>query len=755
MKIVFIGTYPPRECGIGVFTNDLFKSMVGQTAPSEGSLSSEAEDPVEGFVVAMSDHDLSYHYPEEVKFTIRQEHQLDYLKAVKFINLSGADICVLQHEFGIFGGQSGMYILPLLHRLQIPLIVTLHTVLKNPSYNEKAVMKQICKMAYKIVVMSNKAIDFLIEVYDIEHSKIVLIEHGVPEIVYNQEQCKKFFKLQNKKFLLTFGIISRNKGIETVIKALPKVIEKHPDVVYMILGKTHPNVLHNSGEEYRNFLQLLVKTLKLEEHVIFLNEFIDQKELFKYLSASDIYITPYHNEAQITSGTLSYAVGVGSAVLSTPYWHATELLAEGRGRLFDFNDSEGLSRILMELLDDPEALKSLRKKACDYGKTITWSKSGEKYLSLASATLSANPEVNSRLETLIDPLLLPAFSLDHIIRLTDDTGIIQHAKYGIPNLKEGYCLDDNARALLMVLMAYRESKDKSALNLAPIYLSYIHYMQNEDGTFRNFLSFSRQFLDEVGSEDSFGRAIWALGYLLGNPPNDAYFQTGKLVFFNAVPNFEKLQSIRAIANTILGISYYLKANPNDDAMIEKLKMLSEKLVAHFERNSTKDWKWFETKMTYDNGILPLSLLHAAEILNNEEVTKVAMESMDFLTDITLKEGYLSVIGNESWYKKGDKPSMYAQQPVDAMAMILMFQQAFQLTKDQTYLTKLFTCFMWFLGENDLRMSLFDFDTKGCCDGFDSYGINRNQGAESSLAYLISYLIVLQAFETYEEKDLKL
>ncbi|PRY87086.1 glycosyltransferase family 4 protein [Mongoliibacter ruber] len=755
MKIVFIGTYPPRECGIGVFTNDLFKSMVGQTAPSEGSLSSEAEDPVEGFVVAMSDHDLSYHYPEEVKFTIRQEHQLDYLKAVKFINLSGADICVLQHEFGIFGGQSGMYILPLLHRLQIPLIVTLHTVLKNPSYNEKAVMKQICKMAYKIVVMSNKAIDFLIEVYDIEHSKIVLIEHGVPEIVYNQEQCKKFFKLQNKKFLLTFGIISRNKGIETVIKALPKVIEKHPDVVYMILGKTHPNVLHNSGEEYRNFLQLLVKTLKLEEHVIFLNEFIDQKELFKYLSASDIYITPYHNEAQITSGTLSYAVGVGSAVLSTPYWHATELLAEGRGRLFDFNDSEGLSRILMELLDDPEALKSLRKKACDYGKTITWSKSGEKYLSLASATLSANPEVNSRLETLIDPLLLPAFSLDHIIRLTDDTGIIQHAKYGIPNLKEGYCLDDNARALLMVLMAYRESKDKSALNLAPIYLSYIHYMQNEDGTFRNFLSFSRQFLDEVGSEDSFGRAIWALGYLLGNPPNDAYFQTGKLVFFNAVPNFEKLQSIRAIANTILGISYYLKANPNDDAMIEKLKMLSEKLVAHFERNSTKDWKWFETKMTYDNGILPLSLLHAAEILNNEEVTKVAMESMDFLTGITLKEGYLSVIGNESWYKKGEKPSMYAQQPVDAMAMILMFQQAFQLTKDQTYLTKLFTCFMWFLGENDLRMSLFDFDTKGCCDGFDSYGINRNQGAESSLAYLISYLIVLQAFETYEEKDLKL
>ncbi|WP_194774579.1 glycosyltransferase family 4 protein [Pararhodonellum marinum] len=752
MKLVFIGTYPPRECGIGVFTNDLFKSMVSNSSLFDFD-DLEKEDQVEGFVVAMNDHDLTYQYPKEVKFSIRQEHQRDYLKAVKFINLSGADVCILEHEFGIFGGQNGMYILPLLHRLKIPLIVTLHTVLKNPTYNEKAVLKQICKMAHKIVVMSHKAIEFLTQVYGVEKEKIELIEHGVPEILYNQEQCKKQFKLENKKFLLTFGILSRNKGIETVIKALPKVIEKHPEVVYMVLGKTHPNVLYHSGEEYRNYLHLLVKTLKLGNHVIFLNEFIDQKELFKYLSASDIYITPYLNEAQITSGTLSYAVGVGSAVISTPYWHAAELLDEGRGRLFDFNDSEGLSDILMELLDDPDALKSLRKKASEYGKTITWSKSGEKYLDLVKDTLNTKPEVISQSETLIDPLLLPTFSLDHIKRLTDDTGIIQHAKFGIPNLKEGYCLDDNARALLMVLMAYRETKDKSTLNLAPIYLSYIHYMQNEDGTFRNFLSFSRQFLDEVGSEDSFGRAIWALGYLLGNAPNDAYYQTGKLVFFDASPNFEKLQSIRAIANTMLGISYYLKANPTDNAMTERLRNLAGKLLSHYEANRTENWKWFESLLAYDNGILPLALLHAAEILNEDKITEVAMESMDFLTEVTLKDGYLSIIGNENWYKKGGKRSMFAQQPIDAMAMILMYQQAFRLTKDQAYLTKLFSCFMWFLGENDLRMSLFDFDTKGCCDGFDSYSINRNQGAESCLAYLISHLIVLQAFEAYEEKDL--
>ncbi|WP_154857807.1 glycosyltransferase family 4 protein [Cyclobacterium xiamenense] len=752
MKLVYIGTYPPRECGIGIFTQDLYRAMVADP-DKEKADTLPAENPVEGFVVAMNDHDLEYAYPEEVKVVIRQEQQRDYLKAVKYINLSGAELCILEHEFGIFGGQNGMYILPLLHRLEIPLIVTLHTILEKPSYNEKAVLEQICKMAYKIVVMSHKAIEFLHSIYDVDPGKIELIEHGVPDIQFDQEQSKKAFKLEKKKFLLTFGIISRNKGIETVIKALPKVIEKHPDVVYMVLGKTHPNVLHHSGEEYRNFLHLLVKTLHLQEHVIFLNEFIDQNELFRYLAASDIYITPYLNEAQITSGTLSYAVGVGSAVISTPYWHATELLDGGRGRLFGFNDSVALSTILLELLDYPQALKKIRKKARDYGKTITWSKSGDKYVALARAVCRDKPEVVSRPETLIDPLMLPPFSLDHIRRLTDDTGIIQHAKFGIPNLKEGYCLDDNARALLMVLMDYQQTKNKIALSLAPIYLSYIHFMQNEDGTFRNFLSFSRQFLDEVGSEDSFGRTIWALGYLLGNAPNDAYYQTGKLVFFDALPNFEKIQSIRGIANTMLGISYYLTSNPSDESMVETLRNLAHKLVNHYGANRTEDWKWFEPLLAYDNGILPLALLHAAEILPEERIRAVALESMGFLTKTTLHDGYLSIIGNENWYQKEGERSQFAQQPIDALAMILMYQQAFHLTKDKEYLSKLFSCFMWFLGENDLRMSLFDFETKGCCDGFESNGINRNQGAESSLAYLISYLIVLQAFEEFEEKQL--
>ena len=712
-----------------------------------------SRDSIGGFIVAINDDEQTYNYPEEVKLIIRQENQRDYLEAVKYINLSGADVCILEHEFGIFGGQNGMYILPLLYRLEIPLVVTLHTIVKTPSYNEKAVLREICKMAIKIIVMSHKAIEFLVDIYDVDQDKIVFIEHGVPDIQFSQEQTKKEFKLTNKKLLLTFGILSRNKGIETVIKALPKIVEKHPDILYVVLGKTHPNVVRYSGEEYRNYLQLLTKKLNLSNHVIFINEFISQKELFKYLSASDIYITPYLNEAQITSGTLSYAVGVGSAVISTPYWHAVELLDDGRGQLFNFNDSEQLTRILLELLDNPEKLNELRKKAYDYGRTITWPKSGGKYISLVKQILKTKPEVFVKKETTIDPLILPPFSLDHIKRLTDDTGIIQHAKFGIPNLKEGYCLDDNARALLMVLMTYRQKKDKLALNLAPIYLSYIHYMQNKDGTFRNFLSFNRNFLDEVGSEDSFGRTIWALGYLLFYPPNDAYYQTGKLIFFNAAPNFEKLQSIRSIAYSMLGISYYLRSNPTDESMKERLSGLADKLIRHYKENSSSGWKWFESLLAYDNGILPLALLHAAEIIKNDKISGIALESTKFLTEIMLKDGYLSIIGNKKWYKKEGERSMFGQQPVDALAMVLMYNQAFQLTKEKEYLTKLFSCFMWFLGENDIRMNLFDFETNGCCDGIESSGVNRNQGAESSLAYLISHLVVMEAFEAFEQKNL--
>jgi glycosyltransferase involved in cell wall biosynthesis len=703
-------------------------------------------------VIAMDDQEGSYAYPQEVQLTIRQEQQPDYIQAARFINLCGADVCSLQHEFGIFGGQNGVFILPLLHRLEIPLMVTLHTVLQTPSYNERAVLIEVCKMAAKIVVMTEKAVEFLTTIYNIPAAKIVLIAHGVPAFTFSHELAKKEFKLESKKVLLTFGLLSRNKGIETVIRAMPAVIAKHPEAVYIVLGKTHPAVLRGSGEEYRISLLRLVKNLGVEKHVLFLNEFIHEKELFQYLRAADIYITPYLNKAQITSGTLSYAVGAGAAVLSTPYWHAEELLADGRGRLFDFNDDAALSVILLDLLDHPAHLKALRETAHSYGKETTWPKAGGKYNSLAKKVIRQRSEQAPRKETILDPLILPPFLLDHVKRMTDDTGIIQHAKFGIPNLKEGYCLDDNARALLMVLMAHKQMKHPLALELMPIYLSYIHYMQNDDGMFRNFLSFRRDFLDEQGSEDSFGRAIWALGYLLGNAPNDAYFQSGKEIFFAAAPNFEKLDSIRSVANTIIGICYYLEASPGDEGMTERLRILTWKLVNQYKHHRSDKWHWFEELLAYDNALLPLSLLHAAGILNDEVITETALESMEFLSSITMKEGCFSPVGNQDWYVRDGSPSLFAQQPLDALAMVLMFHQAFHLTKEKHWLNKLYTSFMWFLGENDLRMCLYDFETKGCCDGLESYGVNRNQGAESTLSYLISHLTVLQAFDDFYKTD---
>ena len=744
MKNAYIATYPPRQCGIGTFTQNLFNSM-------EASKKDESDDR-NSFIIAMDEPNEKLTYPEEVKLTIRQELQEDYIAAAKYINVSGADCCILQHEFGIFGGQDGIYILPLLHELEIPLIVTLHTVMQTPSNNQKEVLQTICRMANRVVVMSYKAIEMLVEIYEIPRSKIAYIEHGVPKIEYEQEKVKKEFKLENRKVMLTFGFVGRNKGIETAIKALPKVVEKHPEVLYIVLGKTHPNVIRHVGEEYRLSLLQLIEDLHLEKNVVLVNEFATQKELFKYLYASDIYITPYLNEAQITSGTLSYAVGTGSAVVSTPYWHATELLSEGRGVLFDFGKTEQLSDVLIDLLDNPEKRLEIRRKAREHGHKITWPKIGGIYNDVVQTVVDEKITIMKKEVAPFDISLLPEFSMKQILRLTDDTGIIQHAIFGIPNLKEGYCLCDNSRALLLALMAYRMKKDEASLKLIPVYLSYIHYMQNDDGNFRNFLSFSRQYLDEVGSEDAFGRTIWSVGYLLNYPPNNSYRQIGQLIFDRAKPHFDNLQSIRSIANTIIGITYYLRSNMSDDAMIEKLRELTYKLIDHYNINNRDGWHWYEALLAYDNAILPLAMLHATSILNEDKIRKVAFESMNFLVDTTMKSGILSIIGNEEWYMKDGERSVFAQQPVDAMGMVLMLRQAYNITGDKTYLTKLFKSFRWFLGENDLRMSLYNHDTRGCCDGIEIYGINQNQGEESTIAYLFSYLNVLKAHEDYYRKE---
>ncbi|MCC8409758.1 glycosyltransferase family 4 protein [Mucilaginibacter sp. UR6-1] len=743
MKIAYISTYPPRECGIATFNQNLMRAINAnfpeRKTPSDG-----------GYVVALNDSsDLEeYEYPEEVKYVVRQNNQKDYIRAANYINTSTVDACILEHEFGIYGGESGIYILPLINRLEKPLISILHTVLKEPSYVQRIIIREIAEQSSKVVVMSQRAVEFLTTVYDIPEEKIQIIEHGVPDLEAPVENpVKSLSSFKNHRVLLTFGLLSRNKGLETVIKALPKIVENHPDVMYVILGNTHPGVLKNSGEEYRESLKSLAAQLGVSKNLAFINKFVSEEELINYLTACEVYVTPYLNEAQITSGTLSYAVGSGAAVVSTPYWHAQELLDHNRGRLFDFKNSEALAEIVNELLDNSAVLNDLKTNAYQYGLHLRYPVIGAEFIKVAQESCMSHDFSDKILKnSIVDPEILPKFSLTHVLRLTDDTGIVQHAKYGIPNLKEGYCLDDNARALIMALMAYQRNKSEEAFELLPIYLSYIHYMQTDDGNFRNFLSFDRKYLDEVGSEDSFGRTVWALGHLIGCAASNSYREFALEIFQKSFPHFRNLKYLRGMANTIIGISLYLQAVPADEGMMQELVRLTQPLVDAFNSTASDDWQWFEEGMTYDNAILPLALLHSCEITGNEEVRVVAMKSMSFLDKLTLSNSYLSPVGNDGWYYRGGTFPTYDQQAIETMAMVLMHFQAYKIFRTPEYIEKMFLSYKWFLGENTLRAPLYDHETKGCCDGLLPTGINRNQGAESTLAYLISHLTVLKAFE---------
>jgi glycosyltransferase involved in cell wall biosynthesis len=745
MKLAFIGTYPPQKCGIGTFTNNLLKS-IAENLGYENLFPNIS-------VIAMSDMEQDYNYPSEVTMVVNRDNQRDYLSAAKYINYNNFDACIIEHEFGIFGGESGVYILSLVNRIEIPLMVTFHTVIKEPTHIQKVIVQELAKKSHKIIVMSNRAVEFLLNIYNIPEDKILIIEHGVPVSKgFRTEAIRKKFNFGDNTVLFTFGLLSRNKGIETVIKALPKIVDKYKNILYIVLGNTHPSVLRHDGEEYREYLLRLVKENKLEKHVYFYKNFIPEDQLMEYLYAIDIYITPYLNEAQITSGTLSYAIGAGTAVISTPYWHAQELLSEGRGLLFDFHDHEQLSNIILDLFDNRHKIETLRETAYEYGQKLRWPKIGAKYLKVLHEAINGFSFSRKEKQTILDPLLLPDFTLEHIKKLTDDTGIVQHAKYGIPNLKEGYCLDDNSRALLMSSMAFDTRKSTESLELMPVYLSYIHYMQNDNGTFRNFLSFNRNFLDEVGSEDSFGRTIWALGYTICYSPNDSYHQISLDTFHKSVPYFTELRHIRGIANTILGLSYYLRFFPDNDNMKNIFRNLSDKLINIYEKEKSADWHWFENILTYDNAIIPLSLFHSFEILKDERILKIAKESSDFLDNMTLGSGHLSPVGNNGWFPKGGKCAGFAQQSIDVMGMVLLFFKAYQITKDKPYLDKMFTSYMWYLGKNDLNTPVYDFKSGGCNDGLEDYGVNKNKGAESSLAYIISHLTVLNAFELEYEYE---
>jgi glycosyltransferase involved in cell wall biosynthesis len=739
MKIAYISTYPPRECGLATFNQNLVNAL---------SLNS-SYDAQNSFVVALNESDnLDEHaYPKEVKFVIRQQNQQDYLEAADFINNSDIETCIIEHEFGIYGGNSGVFLLSFINRLKKPFITILHTVLKEPNFMQQTIIKEIALKSSKIVVMSKKAVLFLTSIYQIPQSSIKLIEHGVPDlepILNNEVAQSELFR--NRKVLFTFGLISRNKGLETMIKALPSIVAQHPDVLYVILGNTHPGVVKHNGEEYRDSLKALAKELGVESNIAFVNKFVSEEELHQYLTACYIYVTPYLNEAQITSGTLSYAIGAGAAVVSTPYWHAQELLADNRGRLFDFKNDEQLANVVNELLNDQNKHQQLKLNAYQYGLNLRWPAIGNVYMNVLDEALFAGQKPSRVVPPIIDVEGMPALNLSHISLLTDDTGIIQHARFGIPNLKEGYCIDDNARALIMALMAFEQDKNQKALKLIPVYLSFIQYMQREDGNFRNFLSFNRNYLDEVGSEDSFGRTIWSLGYLINVAPNNSYREFGRELFSHSVSHFKSLKYMRGQANTIIGVAYYLKTHHGDELLINEINTLANTLKKAYNINKDGEWHWFEDILTYDNAILPLALLHHYEATGNIESYKIAMESIEFLNKFSFENGYLNPVGNDGWMKKHGKNPIYDQQAIETMAMVLLYAKTYEITKDEKYLNLMQVSYEWFLGKNSLHIPLYDFETHGCADGLQFNSVNRNQGAESTLAYFISHLAVLKAAE---------
>ena len=736
MKIIVIGNYPPRKCGIATFTENLVNSIL--------LYNESASTPIEVEIIAMNDGGKHYDYPDIVKRTINDNNKASYLKAAKYINESSANLCLLQHEYGIFGGNSGLLLLPLIKALKIPLITTLHTVLQYPNYHQREVLKVIANYSSKIIVMCQKAITLLEESFGIRKSKIEVIEHGVPNfktLISNTTKMPK--KWQQRQIIITFGLLNRNKGIETAIRAIPQVAAKHPDVLYVIMGKTHPNIIKEYGEEYRDELKILVKELNIERNVEFVDKFVSEKELATILSFADIYITPYQKKAQITSGTLAYAVGAGLAVVSTPYWHAEEILSNDTGILFDFGDYQMLSSILNNLLDDKEKLNNHKARAGKYGIKNMWPIIGERYVNVFSEIIKNTVRYMQQID---NPLPFPEFSIDAIERLTNNTGIVQHSQGIIPYYKEGYSLDDNVRAIIMMQMAINRFNTKEYNKYLIKFLSFLLFMRNEDGIFKNLLSYSHQTNESKLSEDTYGRSMWALGYLIYKSNDDSIFREAHDIFHQSLRNVQHLTHTRGFANSIFGFYYYIKKFPDQILFINRMILLADKLCAQYKKHSISRWNWFDTEITYDNGILPAALYLAYEITNDKKYLEIADESTAFLEDICFSKPHLSLVGNKTWKSHINNKSEIGQQPVDAAAMVILYDTIHRIKKDNKSREMVKKSFLWFLGDNDLNIPVYDTQNHGCYDGIEELEVNQNQGAESNIAYLLSWLIAEPYFK---------
>lgn len=742
-RIAFVGNYLPRQCGIATFTTDLCTAFAAEYGP--GRI----------FAIPVNDPESNYAYPEEVRLELTQEDVASYERAAEFLNFNGNDLVCLQHEYGIYGGIAGSHILSLLRKLTMPVVTTLHTVLRDPDVSQRMVLDEIAQLSDRLVVMSEQASNFLSEIYSVPSEKIDVIPHGIPDFQFiDPNYFKDRFQAEGKSVLLTFGLLSPNKGIEHVIRALPAILAKHPDLVYVVSGVTHPQIRRAEGERYREELVSLASELGVSSNLILVNRFVSTEELVEHVGAADIYITPYLQEAQIVSGTLAIALGAGKAIISTPYWFAKELLADGRGVIVPFADPDAIATSVLRLLDNDGERHAMRKRAYAHSRETIWSKTARRYMATFQRarferTLQPRAAQKDSLAPGTDDAL-PTLDTAHLLKMTDDTGMLQHAIFSIPNCSEGYTTDDNARALIVATLLdekQRPKHDKSEKHLSHRYLAFLWLAFNMDtGRFRNFLGYDRRWLEESGSDDSHGRAIWSLGKVLGHSRDEGLRGAAGRLFEAALPAAQGFSSPRAWAFSILGMQAYLDWFPGDRAVQNARNALANRLLDIYERTHSYTWRWFEKSLSYSNARLPQALILTGWRSHNQRMIEVGMESLKWLVGEQHRdhEHVFVPIGSNGFFIEGNEKARFDQQPVEACATVSACLEVYRLTGDTRWLVEAEQVFRWYLGVNDLLAPLYDASTGGCKDGLHPDRINENQGAESTLSFLMSLLELQQA-----------
>jgi glycosyltransferase involved in cell wall biosynthesis len=739
-RVAFIGNHLPRRCGIATFTHDLHRAVA------------TARPDLDTCVVAMTDPGGTYAYPPSVRHQVGDAVIGDYLRAAEFLNHAGFDVACLQHEYGIFGGEAGGNIVALLSRLKMPIVTTLHTVLSQPTPAQRDVMRRIADASAKLVVMSEKGHALLRSVHDVPARKIEVIPHGIPDVPFHETHgAKAKFGFSGKTVILTFGLLSPNKGIEVMLDAIPGIVESCPNTVYVVLGATHPNLVRDQGEAYRDSLMARVQELGIRDHVVFFDQFVDQATLLDFISMCDVYVTPYLNEAQMTSGTLAYSFGLGKAVVSTPYWHAKELLGDGRGILVPFGDANALTTEIAGLLTNDVRRHSMRKRAYAASRSMTWAQTAERYLAsfatarehIASASAVALPV--DRLFSRSNGRALPEIETGHFLSLCDATGMLQHAVHSVADRAHGYCVDDNARALLFSSALTGSGEAQLPETVTTRFAAFVQHAWNPDTRrFRNFMSYDRRWLEPTGSEDSHGRTLWALGECARHDSDPSRRRWAAGLFKTALPVVEEFTSPRAWAFTLLGLDAYCGVVVGDLPANRMRGLLADRLMSMLSEKATKDWRWFEDVLAYDNARLPQALIQTGLATRTPRYVEAGRQSLRWLMALqTTPSGCFRPVGTQSFGRIRQRPEAFDQQPVEAAATISACLTAWQADRGAEWRTGARRAFDWFLGENDLQTTLIDPDTGSCSDGLHPDRPNGNKGAESALSYLLGLVEMRQ------------